>query len=175
MPKDYSESGLDLQYAFIAASEEGEHLARVPPTILWGGLTVQNSDHIDVPKKGRVTLRFLQNRTGDTRQGVDICVVDGALELVNRDRVGLLRTWSDDQLEATVAYNYMSSAAKIIVYNVYRMTYGGGQTVEEKFTGNAGLIVEKLSALHRRYRASPGFATPPDFDALSFEIEVQAK
>jgi len=172
MLTDYASSGLTLQAAFLTARKRGEFDRGGPAKLLWNGDVVLNADHLDVPKLGWVTLTILDDKFGGVRQAVDIKAESGWIELGDGSRVETLRTWSDPTLEESVTYRYSSKSGRLIVWNTYRMEYAGGQTVEERWTGNAGLTVKALDDRRRRYGASPGFAKQPDFEGLVFEVSV---
>lgn len=172
MLTDYASSGLTLQAAFLAAGKRGEFQRGGPASLLWKGDVVLNADHFSVPNCGWVTLTFLADKFGGVRQAVDVKAENGWIELEDGSRIETLRSWSDPALEETVTYRYSSGSGKLIVWNIYQMEYAGGQTVEERWTGNAGLTVRVLDDRRRRYGASPGFAKQPDFEGLMFEVSV---
>ena len=114
-----------------------------PPSILWGDYRVQTSDVIEVPPKGIVEAKLITATTVH-RQGFDM-KVDGWFQLSDGQKVPLLRTWNDDRFEDLVEYPFYSKDALLYVWNVYE-TYRGPEKVVEKWTGNAGFWVERVSA-----------------------------
>ena len=143
-----------------------------PLVIRWGDKWIQTSDAWQVPKSGVVRGEILSVR-GDPDQGFDI-KVDGWLKLSGGERVGTLRTWNDDRYEPSVEYRFHSDDGILRVWNVYKMRYPGGQVVQERWTENAGMWVERISEDQRVYHCSPGMASPPDFESLVFRVSVRA-
>jgi len=166
---DYSTSGLTIREALVDLVKSGLS-DRVPPVIRWGGRDIQTALVIDVPKRGVVTLEFIDAKS-DVEQGADL-EVSGWIELSGGERVKRLRTWNDPALEPTVTYRYSSPKGKLSVWNVYRVRYPGGATVEERWTENAGLWVEQTGALEFVCHCSHGLASPPDFECLKFRVVV---
>jgi hypothetical protein len=171
---DYGESGLTVQYAMLDHAKRYPDKAQRPPYILWDGLRITTADKILVPADGRVRGEFL-SCDQDVRQGFDLKIDGGWIELAGGERVPLLRTWKDERLADIIDYPFCSPDGLLWVWNVYEMTYPGGQSVEEKWTGNAGFWVEVKSESERIYHCSHGMAHPPDFEALVFKISVRPR
>ncbi len=140
---------------------------------MWGTHRVQTSDALQVPTAGIVSIEFLTPER-DIRQGIDL-KLDGWIELPNRDRVPLLRTWLDPRFEDRLEYPYFSREGILRTWNVYEMVYSGGQKVEEKWTGNAGFWVEVKSDCERVYHCSHGAAGIPDFEAMAYRLTVKSR
>jgi hypothetical protein len=168
--KDYSKSGLTIQYAMLDQYKRFPDKKDRPDFLLWGGFHVHTADGIPVPKTGHVRGEFLSWK-GDVEQGFDIDI-KGWVELGDGKRVRRLRTWNDPRLPSTVAYPFHSKDGFIWVWNVYKMKYPGGQVVEERWTENAGMWVEEVSPTERIYHCSHGRASPPDFESLVFKITL---
>lgn len=166
---DYAESGMNIQTALLDHFKRFPDKATRPKHILWGGLAMSTGDSIPVPKRGEVEAEFLSIKD-DVRQGFDL-KVKGWIQLQDR-RVKLLRTWHDPDLEDTVRYSFGSQDGLLRVWNVYEMSLRGGQVFEEKWTGNAGFWVERVSETERIYHCSHGMASPPDFESLVFRVRV---
>src|SRR5262245_10171317 len=165
--KNYEESGLDIQHAML---DQAKHSKVIPPTIMWGDKLVKTADVLIVPPTGIVRGEFIRS-DDKIEQGFDLRI-DGYFLLPNAERVPLLRTWYDPQLHCVVEYPYESRDGRIHVWNIYKMTYPGGQVVEEKWTGNAGCWVEEQGPREKIYHCSHGSANPPDFESFVFKISV---
>lgn len=171
---DYANTRLDIQYAMIDHAKRFPDKTTRPQYLLWNGRRIWTSDHIAAPQCGVVRAEFLFAES-PPRQGFDLKIDGGWLELAAGEHVPLLRTWKDDRYEDIVEYPFYCPDGRLWVWNVYEMTYGGGQRVEEKWTGNAGLWVEHISDRERIYHCSPGMANPPNFDALVFKISIRER
>jgi len=169
--RDYADSGLDIQYAMIDHAVRFPDKNLRPQFILWHGRRIRTSDVWTTPESGIVRAEFLACKT-DVHQGFDI-KIDGWLELADGERVSLLRTWKDERFEDAVAYHFCSPNRRLWIWNVYKMTYPGGQEVQEKWTANAGFWVDQVGESERVYHCSHGMAAPPDFEALVFKVSVQ--
>jgi hypothetical protein len=170
---DYSSSGLTLQQAMVAHAKRHPDTKNRPETILWGQHRVRTSDLIHVPSKGVVRLEFLTS-SPSIRQGVDL-KVNGWIALPGGEHVSLLRTWQNELLEDVVEYAFFSKDGILRTWNVYEMTYAGGQKVEEKWTENAGFWVEANGENERTYHCSHGMATQPDFNSFVYKLAINPK
>lgn len=166
---DFAESGWTIQQSMIFAGKT-ESRPSGPFAILWAGNAVRTVDVFEVPLSGRIVLAFTDARV-EGMQAVDLKLEPPGFQLGDGSHVSLLRTWNDDRYEPILRYSYTTTAPHLKVWNSYRMTYGK-KSVEEHWTENAGMIVERLGALHRRYHCSPGWASPPDF-RFTFEVTVE--
>ena len=169
--KDYAESGLTIQYALLDQVKSLPNKEVRPKYILWGGRHVTTADVLPVPENGVVRAEIISSKE-DVEQGFDL-KVDGWIEMAQGERVTLLRTWSDPQYEPVVEYPFLARDGRLHVWNVYKMKYGSGQVVEEKWTENAGMWIEEVSPTERVYHCSHGKAHPPDFDSLVFRVSVR--
>jgi hypothetical protein len=171
--RDYSGSGLTIQQAMV------DHVKRHPdrrsrsPYILWGGSHVQTSDILEVPSKGIVRAEFIA-ASSEVRQGFDM-KLDGWFQLAEGEQVSLLRTWKEDRFEDQVEYPFHSRDCRMLVWNIYEMSYPNGERVAEKWTGNAGFWVEACGESERIYHCSHGIANPPDFSSLVFKVSVRLR
>jgi hypothetical protein len=168
--KDYAESGLTIREALLDQVKRFPDKARRPEGILWAGLAVNTGDALPVPTEASVRGEFLSSK-GDVEQGFDL-KLDGWLRLEKGEKVSLLRTWNDSRYEPLVEYPFHSNDGRMWVWNVYKRRFPNGRTVEEKWTENAGLWVERVSETERIYHCSHGFVYPPDFESLVFKITL---
>lgn len=170
---DYASSGLTLQQAMVAHAKRHPDKKNRPDTILWDNRRVRTSDLIHVPNEGIVRLEFLTS-SQTTRQGVDL-KVDGWIELKGEEHVPLLRTWQDERLQDVVEYPFFTKNGLLWTWNVYEMTYPGGQKIEEKWTENAGIWLEAIGENERIYHCSHGMASSPDFDSFVYKVTTRPK
>jgi len=169
--KDYAASGLTIREALLDQVKRFPDKARRPERILWAGLAINTGDAFPVPREGIVRGEFLSSK-GDAEQGFDL-KLDGWLRLEKGEKVSLLRTWNDSRYESMVEYPFHSEDRRLWVWNVYKRRLPDGRTVEEKWTENAGLWVERVSEAERIYHCSHGFLYPPDFESLVFKITIR--
>lgn len=168
---DYGSTGMTIQQAMVDHVKKHPDKMQRPDYILWNGFRVKTSDGWTTSEKGIVRAEILSCKM-DVEQGFDI-KVDGWLELAEGERVTVLRTWKDERFEDAVEYPYFARDKRLWVWNVYKMTFPGGQIVEEKWTENAGFWVEQVGENERIYHCSHGMASPPDFESLVFKVSVQ--
>ncbi len=167
---DFASSGLDVQAAMVRAVKSYGKKIDGSCGILWNGRVVLGGDRIPCGKRGLVRLELL-HFSEDVEQGVDL-KVDGYFELLHGEKVPLLRTWADARYEDVVEYPYFSKSGLIHVWNVFKRRFPNGQTLEDRWTGNAGFWIEELSPTDRIYHCSHGMADAPDFEALRFRVSV---
>ena len=167
---DYSSSGKTIQEAMLDAARRGSSGKFVPLQIQWGELIVQTADHIPCATHGRVRLELVRYPESPL-QGVDL-KLNGSFELPDGSRVAVLRTWADGKLEDAVGYPYRSNDGWLTAWNVCQTVLPSGQVRTDRFLGNAGFWVERISERDRIYHCSHGTASPPDFDSLTFRISI---
>jgi hypothetical protein len=172
---DFSRDGLTIRAAFVKASEGYTGPVVTPPreslSIVWNGRDVVTGDIVTVPTRGHVIIERLGGSRAH-RQGVDVQATGGGIQL--RDgSVPLLRTWFDPGLPDRCEYRYQARDGLLDVCNVYVRTYPNGRVVAEKWTGNAGMLVEHVSDHERVYRCSAGWARTPTFDDLIYRILIE--
>jgi hypothetical protein len=168
--QDYGDSGLSIQYAMVDQYKKWSDKTQRPDYILWEGLHIKTGDSMLVPTHGIVRAEFLEVKDG-TGQGFDLDI-KGWIELAQGEKVSLLRTWYDPLYEPVVVYPFHSSDRLLRVWNVYKRLNSHGQINEEKWTGNAGFWVDRISEMDRIYHCSHGLAQKPDFEALVFRVTV---
>jgi hypothetical protein len=179
--EDFADSGLTISQAFVRAGQSysGDKKPRSEAwALLWGGEAVVVGDVIRVPVRGTVRLEFISGSIGGLQgagelQGGDLDVSrgGGSITLPDGSNVSLLRTWFERGLPPVVTYPYESPSGVIGTYNVYQITLGG-VVRQEKWTGNAGMIVEDQGELSRLYRCSHCLAHPPDFTNLVYRVTI---
>ena len=169
--EDYGDRGLTIREALLDQVKRFPNKAERPQHILWSGLPIATADIVPILTKGTIRAEFLSWKEG-VEQGFDI-KLDGWLQLANGEKVSLLRTWNHSKYDPAVEYPFHSNAGRLWVWNVYKRRLPDGRAVEEKWTENAGLWVQKLSANERVYHCSHGFAYPPDFESLVFRVTIK--
>ncbi|WP_193164907.1 hypothetical protein [Microbulbifer hainanensis] len=168
--KDYIDSGISIQSAMLDMYKSYPDKATRPNHIIWGGKEVRTGYWIDVPHEFHLILSFLS--APDANQGADVKVESGYLKLVSGKEVKLLRTWHSPEYEPTVEYDGYSKTGRIFVCNVY-IEERGGHSFEEKWTRNAGMIVELKEKGKYVFRCSPGEKSPPDFNSIVFTLNIE--
>ena len=171
MPVDFGKRGMTIQRAMVEQHKLDVKDGVVTKQVLWNGLSVRTSDSFSVPIEGVVVCEFLTQGEA-TRQGVDIRV-DGGIQLVSGESLNVLRTWNDPEYESTVTYPYVSKSGTMTVWNVYESELPSGEKIVEKWTGNAGMLVDIESLSERVYRCNTGMSDSPNFDSLVFRITVR--
>jgi hypothetical protein len=169
---DYSDAGLTIQRAMVDHARRYPDKHTRPDHILWNSRKVKTSDCFAVAREGKIKLEILHSKP-NSEQGVDL-KVDNGFELADGARVPLLRTWKDERFEDIVEYNFLSRDGRIFVWNVYKMHYGNGQVIEEKWTNNAGFWIEHISESERIYHCSSGVEKSPVFDSFVFKVKVSS-
>jgi hypothetical protein len=170
-PIDYATTGLTIQDAMLDVHARYPDKTTRPKHILWNGLSVTTADCFSVPVRGNVKLEIL-SKNSNVAQGIDIKIDNGALYLIDGQEVPLLRTWADDRYEDTVEYPYYSASGRLCVWNMYKVRFPNGETIDEKWTENAGFWIEKIDNYERVYHCSNGCDNPPNFDSLVFKLTV---
>ena len=168
--RDYADSGLTIQAAFVDHYQRFPDRDSRPPYILWGGRKIVTADTLQVSQRGTFRGEILSTK-GDVRQGFDL-KVEGWLQLADGSRVTLLRTWDDPHYEPVVEYSYYAKDGLLKSWNVYAMRYPGGRVVEERWTENAGFWIEEVGPNDRIYHCSHGMASPPDFESFVYRVTV---
>ena len=169
---DYGDSGLTIREAMLDHGKRFPDKQTRPKYLLWKSRPVWTSDRIAVPQRGFVRAEFLSSDP-KVRQGFDLKIDDGWIELADTSHICLVRTWRDERYEDLVEYPFVSKDGYLWTWNVYEMTYPGGQKVEERWTENAAFWVEAGSENERIYHCSHGMAYPPDFDSLVYKVTIR--
>lgn len=170
-PRDYGSTGVDIQTAMVMHAQENPDRESRPDYILWNGLEVRTFVWLEVPSTGHVRLEFL-SPLRSIRQGVDLSVEQGGVALADGSKVPLLRTWHDERYEQVVEYPFESAAGRLSIYNVYEWSWPQGRTTEEKWTGNAGFLLEQEDERTFVFHCSPGPVEVPDFEQLVFRLTI---
>lgn len=170
MRPDYAASGIDIQHAMITEAKRLGARASLPLRILWNGKEIQTGDRFDVPKRGRVRIEFVSEKT-QPRQGIDIEVPKGKITIPDGSTVSHLRTWNDPDLSKTVEYPFQTRDGALWVSNVYQVSRGS-VTFAERWTSLAGMIVNIVSKNERVYHCSPGGLKAPDFECLVVKVSI---
>lgn len=169
--KDFGADGIDIQTAMIRHVQAQPDRATRSKHIEWNGKAVWTSFDVVVSEEGRFRLEFL-SEPRDPSQGVDVKVEHGSIALPGGEAVRILRTWHEPGHEKTVEYPYKATARMLKVWNVYRRPWPDGRITEEKWTGNAGFLVQQEAAGCWVFRCSSGPAPSPDFDQLVFRLSI---
>jgi hypothetical protein len=171
--RDFGADGIDIQTAMIRHVQAYPDRANQPRSINWDGQNVWTSFDVVVPEEGRFRVEFL-SEAREPSQGVDVKVERGAIMLPGGERVQTLRTWHDPCYPDVVEYPYKSGTGILKVWNVYHRSWPDGRTTEEKWTGNAGFVVEQEAESRWIFRCSSGPSKSPDFNQLVFRLSVES-
>ncbi|TRY33852.1 hypothetical protein [Aliiglaciecola sp. M165] len=169
--KTYKSVDYTIQQAMVdmAKSHKGGAANR-PDYIIFDGVKVKTSHWMVVPERFKIKVDFLS--APDTNQGMDIHVDAGYVELEKGERIKTLRSWHNPKYEPRFEYTGFSKTQKLSINNVYT-EQRGDHRFEEKWTENAGMIVEPQCENTFLFRCSPGHKTPPDYDALVFSVTIE--
>lgn len=168
---DFGDAGIDIQSAMIAHVQAHPDRATRSKYILWNGRAVWTGIELHVPRQSRFQVEFL-SEPRDPAQGVDVKAEDGAIMLPSGESVQTLRTWHAPRYEPVVEYPFISKAGLLKVWNVYHRLWPDGRITEEKWTGNAGFLVEEESERRWLFRCSDGPSRTPDFEQLVFRLSI---
>lgn len=171
--KDYANEGLEIRAAMLDHAKRYPDARTRPDYILWDGAEVRTMASLNTPKSGVLQLSF---RSAPTRplSGVDLKMDTGHIILEAGERVSTLRTWNDERYKSQLQYRFENPDSTLKVWNVYERVWDSGSTTAEKWTGNAGMIVEKLDSYRYRFSCSSGPPPIPDFNELVFELSFVA-
>lgn len=168
---DYAGSGFSICAAMKDHFKRFPDKRQRPDYILWEGQHVKTSDHFSVALQGVVRAEILSAQP-HTRQGFDLKLHDGWVQLEKGERVNHLRTWNDAAYENSVEYPYFCVEGRMFFWNVYETLFANGHRREEMWTGNSGMWVELISPIERIYHCSHGGANPPDFESLVVKVTI---
>ena len=169
--KDFAAEGVDIQTAMIRHVQSNPDRTTRTKYILWNGDQVWTSCDLEVPKKGCFSIKFLSDPREPT-QGVDVKLKDGAIHLSEGERVKILRTWHDPRYEEVVEYPYASNDGRLSIWNVFHRRWPDGRMTAEKWTGNAGFLIERESNHRWLFHCSSGPQEVPDFKQLVFRFSI---
>lgn len=169
---DYEHSGLNIKRAMLDHIRKFPEKSQRPAHIIWGGREIKVVDWIEVPTNGTVRFEFISGQDG-IEQGFD-AKLEGWFELEQKEKIPVLRTWKDDRYEDVVEYPFFSRDNRMGIWNVYKEHLPNGQIREDKWSGNAGCWIEKITEYERIYHCSPGMLDPPDFESLVFKVTITA-
>ncbi|MCB9560756.1 MAG: hypothetical protein H6708_10145 [Kofleriaceae bacterium] len=167
---DFGADGIDIQTAMLRHARAHPDRATRPDHILWNGQAVRTWFDVPVPNAGRFRIEFL-SEPREPAQGVDVSAEGGVIRLAGGERIQTLRTWHEERYEEVVTYPFTSKHRLLKVWNVYHWEWPRGIR-EEKWTGNAGFLVEQEADARWLLRCSPGPARAPDFTQLVFRFAI---
>ncbi len=164
--------GTDIQTAMLRHVRAHPDAKARPKFIVLNGHPVWASFELAVPESGLVRVEFLSSPRDDL-QGVDIKAEGGQIQLRQGELIPVLRMWNDPRFGNAVEYPYNSKAGLLRVWNVYQRRWADGRITEEKWTGNAGMVVEEECQGRKwLFRCSDGPSVPPNFEQLIFRVSL---
>jgi hypothetical protein len=138
--------------------------------IAFEGTSIVQLDRFEIESPCIVELRFLGEANPD-EAAVFETDSPGILKLSDGSETRAVATWDDPALPRRIRYGFEPKGQPLLVSNRYRLFHRTDFVTEDRFTGNAGMIVESISARARRYACSNGLGS---FDPtnLTFEVEI---
>lgn len=134
--------------------------------VLVGQQQVIQMDLIPI-RSGNITVRFLSEPIGI--YGVVLKSYKGSITLSDGSKVPSVFVWNELGLDREVRHPVECPDGELGIWNIYRTTHPTGETTEDYFTGNAGMIVNRAEDKVRHYLCSAG---PGPFDPEQFQFEV---
>jgi hypothetical protein len=171
---DYERTGLSVNVAMLdhtGRKRRAGETVETPPRLRWDGLVVATGDiWRDVPAGCLVEIEVDRQRP-ELRHGISISSANAALSLDAREAQPEVIIWptaEDRRFEIRCG----SPAGGLRVTNVYEV---GGETWSriERWTKNAGLWVDRVSADERIYHCNHSATSPATFDDLVFSMRLR--
>ena len=173
--KDYGHLGYTIGQAFVQQHLEcKKKKIPAPNFVLWRGKIVKIFDKIKLPPHGKITGIVLHDAFSEKKMnGFDLKFENGYLVLEEGEQIKHLRTWSDPDYEDKVEYEFFATPNSILsIWNVSRIYLSNGHILVEKWTGNAGFIIEEITEYHKVYHCNHYEAENADFNDFRFSIEI---
>ena len=174
--QDFGGTGLSVRRAFVDAHEafarELPKPLTEPMSILWNGRDIITGDILEVPQTGRFRIDFVSCRP-TALHGVDIEIPGGGIAILDGQISPTLRTWYGSWYEPElkwVEYPYHAPNGWLRLASVSERVRGN-QKVAERWTGNAGMFVERLAHQHV-YHCSHADSSPPNFEDMVFALTL---
>ena len=125
--------------------------------------------------RGDIVLRFLtQWNSGDCeRNGIRLNPgTNGTITLSDglKSEGRPLYIWHEPDLSDEARYPVVCPSGELVVSNIYRIRHDSGLVTEDRWTGNAGMVLLEEKSGYRRYGCSDGIGP---FDPTNFEFEIE--
>lgn len=172
---DYRQTGLSIATAMLddAKRRQRGHAPKViPPTILWGSRTVTTGDTWNgVAGSGRVAVRFPRpDRVHE--HGVALLAAGGTLRAGPAQPARETVIWPTAD-NAEIVVDYIAPTHTLQVCNVYLVPIRNGTATRvDRWSRNAGMLIEPVSELERIYHCNHASTAPPAFADLTFSIRL---
>jgi hypothetical protein len=153
-------SSVSLQERFLRSKGQPQRV---------GNDHVVQVDRIDLPDTAIVTLKFMGDAPFADNAAVIAISAPGKIFLPDGATANSLQIWDEASLPRMVAYKVETARQCLRVYNKYRTHHGSGLVTEDKFTGNAGMVVTQTAQNSRRYECSNG---PGPFSKADLVFEI---
>ena len=134
-----------------------------------GNDQVVQVDRIDLPKSVWITLKFMGDVPFTDNAAVIAISKPGKIFLPDGTTANALQVWDEAILPRIVTYRVETLRQCLRVYNKYRTHHRSGLVTEDKFTGNAGMVVTQTAPNSRRYECSNG---PGPFSKADLVFEI---
>jgi hypothetical protein len=130
--------------------------------------------HFLVSQVGRIpirrgTLQIHLVSPPDPNQGLRFDSNGGSIALPDGSSVERVQIWHEPELPDFVTYEIWTPADQLLIWNVYRVHHPNGETTEDYWTGNAGMVLLNESKGYRRYGCSD-WRSPFTPSALVFDV-----
>jgi hypothetical protein len=116
---------------------------------------------------GVVTVRFIS--APDSTEGICLKAKQGTILLSDGSATETLRVWCEPNLPAIVRHR-VQCPRELLLWNIYRVYHPTGETTEDYWTGEAGMVLLAEQPRYRRYGCSD-WRSPFDPYRLVFDIE----
>ncbi|WP_319462528.1 hypothetical protein [Micromonospora sp. RTP1Z1] len=172
---DYQQTGLSTANAMLdnLKRRQRRNLPKVvPPTILWGSRTITTGDTWHgVPGSGKVAVRILRpDRVHE--HGIAIFAPGGTLTVGPAQSARETVIWPTADT-AEIVVDYIAPAQTLQVCNVYMVRNGTSERVD-RWSENAGMVIEPAGELERIYHCNHASTAPPGFADLMFSLRLLA-
>ncbi|GIJ44304.1 hypothetical protein Val02_11900 [Virgisporangium aliadipatigenens] len=171
---DYEPTGLTVQAAVMDLDVRRRRLGLPfagPPSLTWGSSQVVTGD-VWPQAKSTVTVSIeVTAMRRELEHGISIASPGGSVRTErSQPAAAELMLWpSHDGEKFEVVCDVPQAALQIT--NVYMFRTPTHSRVE-RWSDNAGIVVESVSAAERIYRCNHGFTSPPTFNDLVFRARV---
>jgi hypothetical protein len=147
-----------LQYLFVES--------RGRPVVV-GKFLVSQACRIPI-RRGLVKFHFVSSP--DSAQGLCVKAKGGTITMSDGSSTESLHNWHEPGLADRVEHRVSCPKNELLVWNIYRVRHPTGETTEDYWTGDAGMVLLEERAGYRRYGCSD-WRSPFDPSALVFEVE----
>ena len=133
-----------------------------------GEYTVKQLDSIKIESGTyEITVSFLDGKNNDV--GIHLEAPDGWIELSDNTQTHKLAIWRGIGLPDVIKHQVYCPNGEIVMWNIYRIRHSENFVTEDKWTGNAGLIIIDEGKQKKQYGCSSG---PGEFNPFELIVEI---